>query len=219
VSKKLLIIGARKKSIGHAVKAMWADIYGDSAITAGISGEEQHTFYPEEEFQTQELLGEIQPDRVLVTIGMNEPIENFSDYMTWMEHHMHANVAIPMSILSEWFNVGVPDGAHFVVLSSNSAHIPRSQSQAYCASKAALSMAVRCAARDVGKMKIPMSVYGWEPGLVKGTPMTGNRGGTRMLGLPRGMSRRAVATPIVHALAWGGPEYNGVLNRLDAGEV
>lgn len=218
--EKLLVFGARKKSIGQTVARIWNDMYDAPAVTAGISGEEEYSLSLEDDLEVNELLTKVNPTRVLVTTGINEAYEAPDTFDEWMDRHLHVNVTLPMSILATWLECGMaPPGGHFVVLSSNAAHIPRSQSMAYNASKAALSMAIRCAARDIGKAGIPMSVYGWEPGLVKGTPMTAGRGGTRMLGLPEGMPRRALASQIANALAFGGPEYNGVLIRLDAGEV
>lgn len=216
----LLIFGARKKSIGHAVAKMWDDMFDGKVVTAGITPDEDHNVSYRDSDDVTRLLKEVQPDRVLVTIGYNETLEESEqDFDDWLLGHFDVNVVGPMSILSKWLEVGAPPGAQFVVISSNSAHIPRSNSMAYCASKAALSMAVRCAARDLQKAEIDVTVYGWEPGLVKGTPMTEGRSGTRMLGLPQGISRRALAHQIVGPLAFGGAEYSGVLVRLDNGEV
>lgn len=220
----LLVLGARKKSIGHAVGKLWADMFNSKVITAGISGEEDHQIDFDSIEEIVGLLREVEPSRILCTIGMNiwegEYDKEELSFQDYMDDHLHTNVTIPMSVLNAWKATEIsPAGAHFVALSSNSAHIPRSQSMAYCASKAALSMAIRCAARDEGKEGGSMSIYGWEPGLVKGTPMSGERAGTRMLGLPEGMPRRVLAQQIVNAMAFGGTEYNGVLVRLDAGEV
>lgn len=215
----LLIFGARKKSIGDAVRKMWIDMFDDShVVTAGLSGDEEIDGMAADEDWVRAVIEKVQPDRILVTIGVNQP-RGEGDLYSWLSTAFETNVSLPMSILETWIDVDPPKGAHFVVMSSNSAVIPRSQSMAYCASKAALSMAVRCAARDLQKAKMDLTVYGWEPGLVKGTPMSEGRGGTRMLGLPEGISRRALAHQIVSALAFGGAEYSGVLVRLDNGEV
>lgn len=219
----LLVVGARKKSIGHAVAKMWADMFDGKVVTAGISGDEDMHVDLENPADISRLIREVNPTRIVCTVGMNESFEDWGEtggaFPDWMTRHLHVNVTLPMSLLGVWLEYELPKGAQFVAISSNSAHIPRSQSMAYCSSKAALSMAIRCAARDVGKAGIDLAVYGWEPGLVKGTQMSGERGGTRMLGLPEGMPRRALAQQIVNALAFGGTEYNGVLIRLDAGEV
>lgn len=218
----LLVFGARSKSIGQMVANMYGDMFDGKIVTAGISGDENHSVNYEDHDEMVEFFKEVKPDRVLVTVGTNHKLSEASppDNMEfWLSDHLHVNCTIPMLMLEAWLEAGTPDGGHFVALSSNSAHIPRSQSMAYCASKAALSMAIRCAARDVGKAGMDLVIYGWEPGLVKGTQMSGKRGGTRMLGLPQGMPRRALAQQIAHTMAFGGTEYNGVLVRLDAGEV
>lgn len=219
-AKTLLVFGARKKSIGDGVAKMWRDMFDGRVVTAGVSGEEDFHVNYEDDEELKSVFEEVKPDHVLVTVGRNETLEDHNGLMEgWLSDHFDTNVVIPMSVLSAWLEFEPSDTSHFVVISSNSAHIPRSGSMAYCASKAALSMAVRCAARDLQKAGIGPIVYGWEPGLVKGTPMSGKRGGTRMLSLPEGISRRALAHQIVGALAFGGAEYSGTLIRLDNGEV
>lgn len=216
----LLIFGARKKSIGDAVKKMWMDMFDGNVVTAGISGEEDYTCLASDEDEVRNVFNTVKPDHVLVTIGRNESLEDFNGQTeSWLADHFDTNVVLPMSILSIWLEYQPSKSSHFVVISSNSAHIPRSGSMAYCSTKAALSMAVRCAARDLQKAGMGPIVYGWEPGLVKGTPMSADKGGTRMLGLPEGIGRRALAHQIVGALAFGGAEYSGVLVRLDNGEI
>lgn len=220
--ERLLIFGARKKSLGHAIGKMWNDIYERPLLTVGISGEEHMNVLIDDPDELGQVFQNFKPTKVVCTIGMNTELGE-GDFEYWMMDHLRTNAYLPMHILMTWLQQegdGAPGaGAHFVAISSNSAHIPRSKSMAYGASKAALSMAIRCAARDVAKAEMPMSIYGYEPGLIKGTPMSGERGGTRMLGLPQGISRRTLAGQIVHNLGFGGTELNGVLMRLDAGEV
>lgn len=220
-AKTLLIWGARKKSIGDACRKMWLDMFDGTVVTAGISGEEDYLINTSDEDEIRGLYEKVKPDHVLCTIGRNESLEEYgsTSFEAWMQDTFDTNVTTPMSLLWTWLDCNPPKGGHYVVISSNSAHIPRSQSMAYCASKAALSMAIRCAARDLQKAKFDLTVYGWEPGLVKGTPMSEGKGGTRMLGLPEGIGRRALAHQIVGALAFGGAEYSGTLIRLDNGEV
>lgn len=219
-AKTLLIFGARKKSIGDAVAKLWRDMYDGNVVTAGVSGEEDHSVNCSDNEEIAALIKTVEPAHILVTIGRNEPLGSFNGQVEpWLADHFDTNVIMPMTILDQWLEVGAPEEGHFVVLSSNSAHIPRSGSMAYCATKAALSMAIRCAARDLQKAEMGPVVYGWEPGLVKGTPMSADKGGTRMLGLPEGIGRRALAGQIVNALAFGGAEYSGTLVRLDNGEV
>jgi NAD(P)-dependent dehydrogenase (short-subunit alcohol dehydrogenase family) len=56
-----------------------------------------------------------------------------------------------------------------VAISSDAARIPMRNSMAYCASKAALSMAVRCAARELAPA---IRVNAIAPGVVEGTAMS-----------------------------------------------
>jgi NAD(P)-dependent dehydrogenase (short-subunit alcohol dehydrogenase family) len=218
--KTLLIWGARKKSIGDACAKMWRDMFDGHVVTAGISGQEDFLVNTSDDEEVRAMYQKVNPDHVLCTIGRNESLEEYGGPLEgWLQDLFDANVTTPMSLLSTWLECDPPKGGHYVVISSNSAHIPRSQSMAYCATKAALSMAVRCAARDLQKADFDLTVYGWEPGLVKGTPMSDGKGGTRMLGLPQGISRRSLAHQIVGALAFGGAEYSGTLIRLDNGEV
>lgn len=219
-AKDLLIFGCRKKSIGDGVRKMWMDMFDGHVVTAGVSGDEDLGVVYQDEEDVKRVLQEVNPHHVLVTVGRNETLEDFRGMLEpWMMDHFETNVLIPMSVLMWWVEVGAPDDGHFVAISSNSAHIPRSQSMAYCSTKAALSMALRCAARDLQKNEMGPVVYGYEPGLVKGTPMSGERGGTRMLGLPQGIGRRVLATQIVNTMVFGGAEHSGVLHRLDNGEV
>jgi NAD(P)-dependent dehydrogenase (short-subunit alcohol dehydrogenase family) len=228
--EKLLVIGARPKSIGHAVTSLWRDmVREDKVVTCGIAEEQIKLESLEDPVALGKVFQEVQPSRVVVTTGVNFPRNNGApegvddgDFEYWMYRHWHTNCYLPMHVLMTWFEQDgegyPPKGAHFVAVSSNSAHIARSQSMAYNSSKAALSMALRSAARDVGKAGLDMAVYGYEPGLVRGTPMSAKRGGTRMLGLPEGINRRTLASHIVNGLLWGGTEMNGVMVRLDAGE-
>lgn len=226
-----MVFGARKKSLGHAVKKMWSDMYDAPVVTVGITDDEDIKMFYEDANELAAVLEEHRPTRIVVTTGMNEPRHydgKEEDFEYWMLEHFRINCYLPMHVLMTWIDwafengAGYEDlaGAHFVAISSNSAHIARSQSMAYNASKAALSQSLRSAARDIGKAEIGMSVYGYEPGLIKGTPMSAERSGTRMLGpgLAEGLSRRTLAGQIVYNLAFGGAEQNGVLYRVDAGE-
>ncbi len=115
---------------------------------------------------------------------------------------------------------------HFVVISSNSARIPRSQSLAYCASKAALSMSVRVSARYLAQQNHPVVVYGYEPGLLEGTPMTrmaqsGFAGSLHRMPNVRaaGLPAEGLARLIAFNLGQNGRALNGTLIPYDAGEI
>lgn len=155
-------------------------------------------------------------DHVVVTMGVNMS----DDEDPWGYKQMEANYHGPMALARQWRSLG-KDG-HFAVVSSNSASIARSPSAGYCASKAALSMGIRCVAR--GSHRGPF--YAWEFGLLEGTPMTADtvrRVGpdvplTRMRGLPNGIPVDLAARHICNALKHGWRELNGTTLRIDAGE-
>lgn len=228
---KLLVVGAQVGSLGAAVKQA-AQEQGWEVTTAGISGQEGHrvnlAHSPQREIEA--LVREMRPDHIVCTAGVNQRRRAYSGTDDWYQDHFAVNAIGPMRLLDAWLAYG-PDGdvpwQHFVAISSNSAGIPRSDSAAYCASKAALSMALRVRARDCAGHNLPVSVYGYEPGLLAGTPMTAEVRErfsgplTRMkgIGLADGLSVHGLAGHIVRNIGFGGPELNGVLLRLDAGEV
>lgn len=66
-------------------------------------------------------------------------------------------------------NMGMDKPQSITAIVSDAATHPMRTSMAYCASKAALAMAVRCAARELAPK---IRVNGVSPGVVAGTPMT-----------------------------------------------
>ena len=119
------------------------------------------------------------------------------------------------------------DPGHFVAISSNSAHIARSGSAPYCASKAALSMAIRAEARDLARSYDLHTViaYTYEPGWLEGTAMSNDVASRypgmqphRMLGLDAGLPPSRLAGMIAYNLRHCGRELNGCVLRVDAGE-
>lgn len=174
---RLLVVGARPGSLGAAVAEVAAS-HGYAVLTAGLN---------EEGLPMDALLGPLEamrdniadydPEHLICTVGFNMPMPEGDkmDVSDWYRWHFEINVTAPMRILRAWeLAASARQGyRHFVAVSSNSAHLPRSRSAAYCASKAALSMALRVAARDgVGGDKHGILIYGYEPGLLAGTPMT-----------------------------------------------
>ena len=153
---------------------------------------------------------------VVVTMGLNLSDSEDSNGRAQME----ANYFGPMRLARQWQQLRAE--GHFVVISSNSASIARSGSAGYCASKAALSMGIRSLARLAG----PGVFYGWEFGLLQGTPMTqavAARLGpgvplSRIPGAPEGLTVAACAGQVVRALVGGGRELNGCMLRIDGGD-
>jgi NAD(P)-dependent dehydrogenase (short-subunit alcohol dehydrogenase family) len=236
---RVLVVGARPGSLGDAVREV-ANLAGYQAYTAGIAGETVELDVVQEtpEAMAHKLLG-LQPQHIVCTVGMNlvkHPDE--SDQFDWYRWHFETNVIGPMRLLDAWI-VAMADGEylpyvplgqmlHYVAISSNSARIPRTGSAAYCASKAALSMAVRVAAREGVGGNGGYLVYGYEPGLLAGTPMTEKTAEAfpdqalhRMRGtaLAAGVQVRDAAQLIVANLGVPGAGLNGCLIPIDGGEV
>lgn len=232
IGQKLLIIGAQPGSLGEAV----ADRFDRSTcLTAGMSVHEDFQIDLRQIGSVRELLDHVDPHSILVTAGINvgEAVGQ-KGFRPALIRSMEVNVVGVMAVLDEWVARGsrLPDpvglkgskfysGQQFVAISSNSAQIARRNSAAYCASKAALSMALRCAARELAGRPL---VYGYELGLLKGTPMTAatearfGPAQSRMVGAEKGLDKEEVAGQIARNLLnpWHG--LNGTLLRLDAGE-
>jgi NAD(P)-dependent dehydrogenase (short-subunit alcohol dehydrogenase family) len=233
---RLLVVGARPGSLGWAVAEAGRKSDMD-VVTAGLTGED-HKINLVIRSRAKWLIDQWAPDHIVCTAGINRPaeVETFNEeMMVWLTPSFEHNVVGPMNLLREWVNwlrrnvdppalesMNTMNLRHFVAVSSNSAHIARGKSMAYCASKAALSMALRCAARDLGGR--PCLVYGYEPGLLSGTPMSNDTakvfgaGATRMKGAPHGLHVADLANEIIGGLRQRGIARNGSLIRLDAGE-
>lgn len=224
----LLVVGAQPGSLGEAVAAAAAS-QGHDVVTGGINGEDLYLNVLTTDDWLMAFSGH-DVDAVVCTAGINEPAQDGSLnegewFAGWMRRSLTVNTIGPMNVLMwflEYLRNNEKEGAQFVAISSNSARIARSNSMAYCASKAALSMAIRVAAREAKGH--PAIIYGYELGLLQGTPMsraTEQRFGpaqTRMPGAPGGLPVGAVAAQIVAGLGVGGMALNGSLIRLDAGE-
>lgn len=145
-----------------------------------------------------------------------------------LQHSFWVNACLPLLIAQEW-HLQLKDVARdvtrrrtFSAVSSNSAHIARRSSLAYCASKSALSMGLRVMARELAGS--PFLVFGYEPGLVRGTRMsqeteaTFGPAATRMPGASAGLHVADVADQIVALVCTASLASNGILYRMDAGE-
>lgn len=169
----------------------------------------------------RQVLDKVQPSHIICTAGINEPQPFVShDWSLFADRAWLVNAMGPLRLLHEWLSHR-PQG-QFIVVSSNSASIPRRQSAPYCMSKAALSMGIRCVARELGGTPL---VYGYEFGLLAGTPMTVQSGADfagplhRMVGVRgEGLSVSTAARHITDNLMHGSEELNGCLLRMDAGE-
>lgn len=223
----VLVIGARPDSLGAAVRDI-VQAKGFRAATAGVTGEEYYMDVRNDE-DIRHVIRETHPSDIIVTAGVNLPANLRADgYDSSMRKSFEINVVGPMMVLNGWLDhlneyPNLKRNARaFVAVSSNSAHIARTGSVPYCASKAALSMAVRCAARELaGK---PFVVYGYEPGLLSGTPMTAETerifgpAQSRMKGAEEGIAVDKMAELMVMYLLRPTIALNGTMLRLDAGE-
>lgn len=225
---QVLVFGARKDSLGDAVMSEAASA-GYGVTSAGPNGEDYH--YHSDEDNAAGLLEIVNPEVVVWTVGINS---NAS-----MERHLYVNCVLPLRLIDSWLvslrTGGIPNPnqpRQFIGISSNSAHIARTGSVEYCASKAAFSMGLRVKGREIARSWKHMSVYGYEPGLLAGTPMTrdtaarlssmgyelGDQYLHRMPGIgPDGLDRYDLASMIVANLG-NARSLNGCMLRVDAGE-
>jgi NAD(P)-dependent dehydrogenase (short-subunit alcohol dehydrogenase family) len=221
--RKLLVVGARTNSLGaHCVEeAKRKDRYED-IVTAGITNED---------ISFDVLHGDMPPGYldVIMTVGTNEPSVPASDFfLPSVQWQMDANFIGPMRCLDQWFRWWItndPDflgELNFVVISSNSAHIARSNSVGYCASKAALSMGIRSFARSIREYDT-FNVWAYEPGWIDGTPMS-SEVRERFVGPAHRMLRddglypAELARMIVGDVLDRGSMLHGSCVRVDAGE-
>lgn len=236
---RLLVVGAREASLGEAV-GRHAEGEWDACevFTAGISGEEKYYCDLTVGVQVKQMLHDLRPDYIVCTVGENAPASVTDGFLAAkLIASYQANVLGPMLLLHHFLGSFQGESRYrkkFVAISSNSARIARSGSVPYCASKAALSMALRVAARDVaGKGTHLPLIWGYEPGLLAGTPMTEqtvrdfgnpieNVGAPplhRMKGVgPMGLRVTDLAARIVMDLTYSGPGLHGCLFPYDAGE-
>jgi NAD(P)-dependent dehydrogenase (short-subunit alcohol dehydrogenase family) len=198
-------------------------------VTAGI-GDEEEKMDVRRGALVKEVLNAVCPDIVLCTVGINEPAGITTSALGLvLEQSFHVNTIGVLTVLHHFLHA--PVSGHweglplkkFVAISSNSARIARRRSLAYCASKAALSMGLRVAAREIAGGDA--CLWGYEPGLLADTPMTNAVATThdgplhRMPGVgPAGLAVGPLAAKIVHDVATAGPGYHGLLIPYDAGE-
>lgn len=246
---RLLVIGAAKNSLGRAV--FEASLGPFDVTTAGLHrGDETHEMDVTDPESIAGVMRKVGPEHVVCTAGINMETPSAGDpnssTIEEMLHYLNTtyiraamtNAVGHMLVMRAWVDVVrlhgdalLPGLKHFVSISSNSAHIARSRSAAYCMSKAALSMGVRVAGRELGGTE--HLVYGYEPGWLEGTPMSQKvtrRLEVKELGKVRfpsslhripggkGIDPYRLARHIVHNLQYGGTELNGTLIRIDGGE-
>lgn len=234
----VLIVGAAYSSLGEAIgyELMECEFEFGKVHTAGITNEARHLDVLRSQ-DIDELLTELRPDIVVCTVGVNMPVDVGHTFLpTYMRTSFDTNVTGPMDLLRHFISSPVrPEREDmvkkFVAISSNSARIARRSSLAYCASKAALTMALRVAARELAAAGKVM-VWGYEPGLLNGTRMTrevtdqlaakGRGTGIamhRMPGVPpEGIEPADLARRVVLDLASSSLGLHGSIIPFDGGE-
>lgn len=226
----LLVFGGQG-GVGRAVVKAATDL-GYKVATAGIHPDEHHHVDLENGAQIVGLMGSHHWDHVVMASGLNLETQLSSMGLHRATRTMMAvNCLGPIVALQAWLKASAK--GHFVVVSSNSAHIPRTSSLGYCASKAAVSMAVRVAAREVAK-ESGVAVWGVEPGWIDDTPMSqamlrrlavNNEG--KKTGAPpahripggRTNAPRDIANFIMDGIDNDLLKFNGCMFRLDGGEI
>lgn len=231
VKPNVLVVGAAKGSLGQAIvdELRECDWEFGLVYTAGITDEETRLDLLRSPRITEVLTG-LRPDIIVCTVGVNQPVDILDGFLpAKMANAFSTNVTGVMDLLRHFVVSPVrADRADnvkkFVAISSNSARIARRNSIAYCASKAALSMALRVAARELAPGGQVM-VWGYEPGLLDGTPMTQETAAQfagplhRMPGVPpEGIPPRDLARRIVQDLATVSYAHNGLIIPFDANE-
>lgn len=243
---RVLVVGSAPNSLGGALveelmKGYWsfgeiitADLRSAACTVAGADG--QHVVIDvRNSSRIKEVLSSICPDIVLCTVGVNPPCSIADEFLrVTMEDAFQVNALGVLTLLHHFLTSpgsqnwsGTPR-KKFVAISSNSARIARRGSMAYCVSKAALSMGLRVAARETAALS-DVVLWGYEPGLLAGTPMTDETiehfGDPVVLPLhrmpgvgPRGLNVAELAAKIVADVANAGRAYHGLLIPFDANE-
>ena len=168
------------------------------------------------------------PTDIICTVGINLPDGEPGTFIRNLSLQLQTNVYGPMILLAEamdqWVNRGQLHEYNFVAISSNSAHIARSESAGYCASKAALSIAIRSVARRYAQLR-HVRIWGYEPGWINGTPMSDQvrmrlASQTAAHRIPSGLAvnRDQLARRIVKDVVTWDTALNGCMFRLDGGE-
>jgi NAD(P)-dependent dehydrogenase (short-subunit alcohol dehydrogenase family) len=223
-TRRLLVVGAADGNLGEAVQTMaahypfWDRIHGVDKEQCDVTSRASIV----------QALEHYRPTDIVCTVGVNLPDGQPGQMVRNMLLQMAINSVGPMALLAEamdkWMNVDPAAYHSFVAVSSNSAHIARSESAGYCASKAALSMGIRCAARRYAALNC-FRIWGYEPGLILDSPMTEQvrmsvRPNVPLHRIPGSatINRNDLARRIVEDVVSGDRWLNGCMVRLDGGE-
>lgn len=230
--RRLLVVGAREGSLGAAVYDAACQYEHFEHVTTADGRDDAAVAYKldvRERRDCVSVLEQVRPTDIVCTVGINMPDgPDPGSMIRNMSLQLQTNVWGPMQLLAEaidlWVNRSGLRNFNFVGISSNSAHIARSESAGYCASKAALSIALRSVARRYAHLRY-LRIWGYEPGWIAGTPMSDE---VRMHlppnisphRIPGGgaLSKEQLAHRIVSDLRHWDAALNGCMIRLDGGE-
>lgn len=230
---RLLVVGVRPNSLGWRVKNEaerqgWQVTCVDKdpgAVTGAYTADVTSPDDLDNLFRNLPMI-----DSVVYAAGVNwqETILEVA-WRQVMAAHMAVNFAAPIELLQRWLSHGPQKNGRnsFVTVASNSAYIPRSTAMTYCASKAAVVMAMKCIARELASKYEPgryPNVYTFSPGWLDGTPMSQQvlfrlPEGVKPHRIPggKGINPKRLAEFIVSSLD-SGSLYHGVDLRIDGGE-
>lgn len=166
MSRSVLVIGgASNDSIGAAICVRLQDL-GHFAFAP--SQDEIDVLRDEDASVLLEMINECKPDSIVYAAGINE-----LEWSAWLvresfEHIIGVNVWGFINVLKTLQATG--RAYSVLALTSDAAYRPMRTSIAYCASKAALDMAIRVASRELAAEG--WRINGLAPGKVDGTAMT-----------------------------------------------
>lgn len=244
MKKYALVVGARPYSLGEAVVSRLQG-EGWTVRTAGLHHEDYRLDIHDEAKCNGMLQSHAKehgaiPHAVICTAGVNDalPFDAKLKNGLWgdiLDNSLSVNATGPLTLLRAYARVaenvqsmeetlgGSPGPRHFVAISSNSANIARTRSVAYCASKAALTMGVRVAAREYAPDRC-LSAYVYEPGWIEGTAMSmdvterlGKDAAPHRIPAGQGIGIDSFSRMIVNNLDTG-MDLNGCALRVDGGE-
>lgn len=229
-NRRFLVIGTRPGSLGDAIAIRLEegdlhDVVRVDHPDRTVNGSDWQMDITDRR-QVVHAIEHLVPSDVVICAGVNLDDSVFARNLSLQ---LQVNTYGPLMFINElldyWMRSGrVPPatGLNVCALSSNSAHIARSGSVGYCASKAALSMGLRSMARKsagIGGVRI----WGYEPGLIGDTPMTDEvllrfDGPAHRIPSGRSVQKWDLAKRIVRDIVTPTWDMNGVMFRMDGGE-
>lgn len=162
--RRALVLGAHTEGIGDAVVSTIIG-YNRVAIAPTVA---------ELDLRDEEAINQYMQDHgpfddIVYSAGVSQ-LQWIKDITTEDLGKVFGVNAFGLALVAAAHNWSYPDAkVRCVAVISDAAHTPMRGSLAYCASKAAQEMIVRCMARELSPTWITVGV---SPGVVEGTPMT-----------------------------------------------